>query len=89
MKITKILKTVCFGIMLVFISCNSIEDVKEGMTKKEVEGMLGKPNKTNSNSSSYTLSNGENMSYSKEEWKYNNQEGTIIFENGKVKEVLK
>ena len=86
----KKLKLIAFVFLLIMVSCShSIDDVKVGMTTSEVKELLGQPNDTKSNSFSYTSTDGESVSNSSENWKYDNQEGTIYFENDKVIEIKK
>jgi hypothetical protein len=81
----KLIKTIGISMLVFLTSCgHSLSDVNVGMTKDEVEDLLGRPNKTNTNSSSYTSTTGESESFSTTVWKYNNQDGYIKFENGIV-----
>ena len=72
--------------LLILVSCGaSISDVEQGMTEAEVEEILGKPNKKNANTSTYTF-NGETSETSSATWTYDGK-GTIEFQDGIVASV--
>lgn len=77
-----------FALLLAACSGKNLDEIKPGMTEKEVKEIMGKPNKAESSSQHFDNPDGTSVTLKHGFWVYEGL-GYISFDNGKVSEVVK